>query len=488
MRCCFVGDYSVPESIRKMKPPGTMVKNISGYYYVYEYKTETDESGKRKTVMGKSIGTIKTGKGFVPNDNYARDIEMTSMEFGQYAPVLANSQNTLQLLEEFFNPIDASRIYCTAVIHFINGFTYLTEVSRYYEMSYLSLKYPGLKLGYKALSALYDDLGRRQTNVLAMEAALVSRSSHQMAIDGHVIGNVSNENELSAQGYKFRKLGEPQVNLLMAYDVNTGIPLISRVFDGALSDKLSVKDLVNEVEIRDMLFIVDRGFYSASNLELFTQNGNSYIIPIPNSNNLTKDAVEDLFFTKRFVYKKEKKASVVEYKETVESKYRVLVFRDLNEAAEEQANYLRYVELGHKSYTLEKFEEIKDLLGVTVLQTSLFDKTPQEIYELYKRRWKIETYFNYFKNSADYNALHIPDYYKMQGLAFIMLVEALIYHDFKEAMKSVKGKTIRDALLDARSIKIHKRKDSWQICNCKKAILTLFEQLNTTMAVDLPPT
>ena len=488
MRCCFVGNYSVPESIRRMKPPGTMVKNISGYYYVYEYKTTTDGNGKRKTVMGKSIGTIKPDKGFIPNDNYARDVEMTSLEFGQYAVVIANSKNTLKLLEEFFNPIDASRIYCTAAIHFINGFTYLTEVSRYYEMSYLGVVFPGLKLGYKALSSLYDNLGRRQTNVLAMEAALVNRSSHQMAIDGHVIGNVSAENDLSAKGYKFRKLGEEQINLLMAYDVNTGIPLLSRVFDGGLSDKLSVKDLVNEVEIQNMLFIVDRGFYSASNLELFSQNGNSYIIPIPNSNNLTKDAVAELVFTRRFVYKKEKKASVIEYKEIVDSQYRVLVFRDLNESAEEQANYLRYVELGHKSYTLEKYNEIKDLLGVTVLQTSIFDKTPQEIYELYKKRWKIETYFNYFKNSADYNALHLPDYYKMQGLAFIMLVEALIYHDFQSAMKEIKGKTIRDALLDARTIKIHKRKDSWQICNCKKSILTLFEQLHTPMSVDLPPT
>ena len=485
-----MGCYAVPESIRKMKPAGTMVKNISGHYYVYEFKTTTEETGKRKTIMGKCIGSIQSDKGFLPNDNYSRDVEMTSLEFGQYAIVLANTQKTLQILQEFFHPVDALRIYCTAVIHFIHGFTYLTEVSRYYEMSYLSLKYPGLKLGYKALSSLYDDLGRRQTQVLAMEAALVNRSSHQMAIDGHVIGNVSGENDLSAKGYKFRQLGEAQVNLLMAYDVNTGVPLLSRVFEGALADKLSVKDLVNEVEIRDMLFIVDRGFYSASNLELFSQNGNSYIIPIPNSSRITKSAAADLFFTKRFVYKKEKKASVIEYRENVDGTSRVLVFRDLNEAAEEQANYLRYVELGHPSYTPEKFEEAKDLLGVTVLQTNLYDKTPQEIYELYKKRWKIETYFNYFKNTADYNALHLPDYYKTQGLAFIMLVEALVYHDFQEELKAseVKGKTIRDCLLDARFIKIHKRNDAWQICNTKRSVITLFNQLHTPMAVDAAPT
>lgn len=125
-----------------------------------------------------------------------------------------------------------------------------------------------------------------------------------------------------------------------------------------------------------------------------------------------------------------------------------------------------------------------------VLQTSLFDKTAEEIYELYKKRSKKETYFNYLKNTADYNALHLPDYYKIQDLAFIMLVEALIYHDFQTAVKEVKGKSIRDCLLDARTIKIHKRKDdyNWQICNCKKSILSLFEQLHTPMTVESLPT
>ena len=30
-----MGEYTVPESIRRYKPKGTMVKRISGHYYVY---------------------------------------------------------------------------------------------------------------------------------------------------------------------------------------------------------------------------------------------------------------------------------------------------------------------------------------------------------------------------------------------------------------------------------------------------------------------
>ena len=255
-----MGKYSVPESIRQMKPKGTMVKCISGHYYVYEYSTVTGADGKRHTEMGKAIGSIREGIGFIPNSNFACDTEITSLEFGEYAVTLANSGDTLALLRECFNPEDAVRIYSVAVIHFVQGFTYLKDIKDYYDMSILSLRFPGLKMGYESLTNLYDTLGRRQTNVLKMEQRLVEQSSHETAIDGHVIGCESGENDLAEKGYKFQKLGEEQVNLLMAYDVNTGVPLVSRIYEGASNDKVSVKDFVDQVEMKDMLFIVDRGF------------------------------------------------------------------------------------------------------------------------------------------------------------------------------------------------------------------------------------
>ena len=239
-----MGNYSVPESIRKYKPKGTMVKRISGYYYVYEYASFMGEDGKRHTKMGKVIGSIKEGIGFIPNDSFNCDTEISTLEFGEYAVVLANSSRTISLLRECFNPSDALRIYVVAVIHFVQGFTYMRDIHTYYEMSYLSLKYPSLKLGYDALSSLLDSLGRRQENVLRLEEKLITDSSRQIAVDGHVIGNCSSENDLSEKGYKFGKLGEAQINLLMAYDVNTGIPLLSRIYEGGSLDKVSVKDLL----------------------------------------------------------------------------------------------------------------------------------------------------------------------------------------------------------------------------------------------------
>lgn len=482
-RSTCMGKYSVPESIRLLKPKGTMVKNISGHYYVYEYSNFTDENGKRHTKMGKSIGSIKEGIGFVPNNTFACDSEISSLDFGEYAITLANTTKTFSLLKDCFNPQDAAIIYVVSLIHFIQGFTYLKDIKGYYDMSVLSLRFPSLKLGYESLSKLYDTLGRRQTNVLQFEEKLISECSRQIAIDGHVIGCESTENDLAEKGYKFKKLGESQINLLMAYDINTHVPLMSRVYEGASTDKISIKDFIGQLEFSNMLFIVDRGFYSIDNINLFSSNGNQYIIPLGKNLNTCKAAVHSLEMHDRFIYQKGKKASVVEYKDEIIDGYRILTFRDLNESAAEQQNYLRYIAQGNKSYTKEGFEKVKYFMGVTVLQTSLENNTAEEIYSLYKKRWSIETFYNYFKNKANYEALHVEDYYKTQGLSFIMLIESLIYHEMTEAAKVCKGKTLQTCLLEARMVKAHKRHGKWTACNCLKKQIELFKLFNATMQV-----
>ena len=481
-----MGNYSVPESIRQYKPKGTMVKRISNHYYVYEYSNYTDANGKRHTKMGKAIGSIKEGVGFIPNNTFTCDSEISSLDFGEYAVTMANSQKTLALLKECFNPQDAVTIYTVAVIHFIQGFTYLRDIRSHYDMSVLSLWYPSLKLGYDALSKLYDALGRRQGNVIKMEEKLIAACSRQMAVDGHVIGCESTTNDLAEKGYKFKKLGEAQINLLMAYDVNTGIPLMSRIYEGASTDKVSIKDFLGLVELKDLLFIVDRGFYSVDNLKLFSGNGNAYIIPLGKNLNTCKAAVHSLEMHDRFMYQKGKKASVVEYKDEIIDGYRVLTYRDLNESATEQENYLRHMSRGDKSYTNEGFQKAKYYMGVMVLQTSLENASPEEIYTLYKKRWTIETFYNYFKNKAGYNSLYAEDYYKTQGLAFIMLVSALIHQEMEAAVADIDGKTVSTCLLESRMVKAHKRRDNWTVCNCLKKQVELFKQLNTPLDVALP--
>lgn len=479
-----MGDYSVPEYIRAMKPRGTMVKAIGGHYYVYEYRSVTD-GGKRKTRMGDCVGSIKEGIGFVPNDGRARKGEVTTLEFGQYAVALANTGGVLEMLNAHFNPLDAATIYLMALINCVNGMTPVKDVGRHHAMGILSLRFPSVKAGPDAIASLLDALGRRQGGVLSFEAALCNTSGAEVAIDGHAMPSSSRLNDLAEAGYRRAKLGSDQVNLLMAFDVQSGTPMLSRFYEGAVLDKSSVRDLLTRAELTGKLFVVDSGFFSGPNLVAFTQDGNSYIIPLQKNMKACKEAVADTEVDGRFVYHTDRRNSVVEYREhTAASGARIVLYRDLNKSALEQTGYLAKLEQGAKGYTEEGFEAAKGVMGVIVLQTSRFDLSAQKVYEAYKRRWSIETFYDYLKNGVGFTSLGAQDYYKAQGLAFVMLVTALVHKNLVDACANIKGKSVDDCLLEARIIKVNKVGGRWVSNNLLARQQELFEALGTPLSVE----
>ena len=72
-------------------------------------------------------------------------------------------------------------IYVVALCHFVEGLACMKDVEGLYEMSVLSLRYPGLRLGRDAVSALCDGLGRRDGPAMAMQRALAERCSGVVA-------------------------------------------------------------------------------------------------------------------------------------------------------------------------------------------------------------------------------------------------------------------------------------------------------------------
>ena len=167
--------------------------------------------------------------------------------------------------------------------------------------------------------------------------------------------------------YKFHLLKEDQVNLLMGYDVNTGLPLFARMYRGACNDKSTIEDLTDLIKFSGEYF------------------------------------------------------------------------------------------------------------GVYVLQSNSA-MTPEEIFSGYKKRWGIETFYQYLKNRGDYNDLMFQDYYKEQGFSFIMLIAGQIHQKMIEAIKLLHDNTIsiRDILLMARCMKMEKRGNVWNLKNTRKKDLEIF--------------
>lgn len=473
--------YSVPDYIRKYRPENTMVKVINCKYYVYEYKCFKNDEGKWKTKMGKVVGKITKEDGFIPNDNYIYDSQITTLEYGQYAVVVSNSKRIIKDLLDVFNPEDAYVIYFLSVIHVVNGFQYLKNIKDLIEQSYISLLKPNLSFSYETLIKILDSLGRKQEKVFEYEQKCIDGSSKKIIIDGHVMSSASNNNDLAEYGNKYSSLDESQINVLMVYDLENNIPLTSRVYSGSTLDKVSIKDMLNIHKFANVLFVLDRGFYSEKNINLFSSNGNHYIIPLSQNLKDYKEAVEDLKLHDMFIYEGNKKRTSIEYKEIIKNDKRIIVYRDNEQYLRDNQDYIKNMERDPKKYTKEKYSEVKDFFGIIVLETNL-EKEAEKIYELYKKRWKIETYFNYFKNKISIETTNVNDYYKTQGLGFIMLIVSQVFEEVRKNTSSVKGKNLYDILRESKFLKLHKRKEIWKVENVKKQLVGLMNDVNVDIA------
>lgn len=477
-----MGKYSVPENIRKLKPVGSIVKVIHNKYYVYKVKGIKRQSGNWGCTSGTLIGYIDEQKGFIPNNNYALSEEVTVLEYGQYAVVENNSKEVIKKLLEYFNPIDAYRIYMMAIVFVVNEYVPLTNIETYIEQSYLSIKHKTIKMTYHNINKLLDALGRRQGKVIEFEQSLINECSKEIAIDGHSIKSSSHENDLSEKGNKFNIFQDMQFNVLMAYDINTNKPILSKIYAGSLLDKISIHDVLEIHNFENVLFIIDRGFYSKENIELFSKNNNKYIIPLSPNIKEYKEITKDMKLTNVFVYEKGNKITTIEYKEVkINEDTKVIIYRDLSQNAIEKGNYLKNIELKPEKYSKETFEKIKELFGVIVIQTNM-NEDAEEVYKMYKKRWKIETFFNNFKNKIDINAIGLSDFYTMQGMSFIMLIVGLIYEEVKKATQNIKGKSLDNILLESKFIKLCKRKNTWEATNCRKNLQEIMEKLNIDLA------
>ena len=483
-----MAESRIPEDIKQYRPgPCTEIKNISGHYYVYMYKSLQLPSGRWGKKTDKCIGSIIPGTGFVPNRNYhlytgeeSQD-EITVLEYGQYALVEEVASDIRNTLLNCFPADRASQIFAYACLLYANGFVHLDQVQGYYEQSWMSQEYKPLlfKMGKTALGTLLDDLGRRTKRVVKYETDAILNSSSAIAIDGHAIRCCSDENDLGEAGYKFSCLKEDQVNLLMGYDVNTGIPLFARMYRGACNDKSTIEDLADLLGFSGILFVIDRGFYSAKNLKIFSQNDNTYIIPVPSNTDVFSDVMKDVKYSGSFYYRNGKKHARIEYmsKRLSDDEY-VYVFRDIDENEKCRYNYQHCIELGINGYTQEKFEQNRENFGVYVLQSNSA-KSAEQVFNSYKKRWGIETLYQYMKNKADFNNLMIQDYYKEQGMSFVMLITGQIHQRMIAAVKRLNNNAIsvNDILLMARCLKMERRGNSWNLKNARKRDLEILKQL-----------
>lgn len=482
--------YSVPENIRKMKPKNTMVKKIGDKYYAYEFEMYYDSNKKRKVKMGKSVGKIDPTLGFIPNVNNLTNDEITILEFGQYYLVYELTKHILINLNNFFGIEDSLRIYLSSLFHVVNNFVPTRDLPEYFQQSFFSELFPNLSFGINKLSEMLENLGKRTERSDSYIQNLIN-DAETVAIDGHCIRSSSKENDLTDFGIKYSTFHDKQVNLLMAYNVDTLEPIYSDFFNGSFVDKTSLKDTLSRFYFKNTLFILDNGFYSEENLELLSQNNNAFIIPLSRSFKIYKEAIKETKYTNVFKYSKGKKNTVINWYEfkgsenfSLPKNRKVFVYLDTQQNLNEIESYVSNLEKGFEGFSYEKFEELKKYFGLVVLCTSK-NTDAKTVFNLYKKRWTIETFYNAIDNSMNFNSFGFQDFYKMKGLSFLILISGQIYSELSKFSKRIPGYSIDEILLKCRMIKVKKQNNEYVTFNKKKSIIDLLADVGIKIVMKL---
>jgi transposase len=465
----LMGAYAVPEEIRKMKPKGSTVKVVNGSYYVYTNSRHKDEgSGKWKTDPGKLIGKVVPGVGLIPKGVQVESRRITCYEYGEYVLACGCAKDDFLRLKECFTADVALQLFALACIFVFEGYVGLKPSEAIYERSLIAHDYPSLKYSYHRISELLSVVGRND-KMLEFQVKCMEGAS-TVAVDGHVIPSDSDRSGLSFNGYKAREVKGEQMNLLVALDVDTHLPLATKAFPGYMVDKSDFLEFVEPLgSMEKKLFIMDSGFYSEENINYIVSGKADYIMPL--SSNLTAYKEASGPFKGRnaqLLFSTAKKTDLVEYHEVTSSKpkRRVIFFQNMTEREKLLKEYVKKIEEGSKGHTWERLEGLKRTFGVIVLETSLGGEA-KDIYGCYKTRWRIETYYDRIKNDIDFTELNLSEYGMIQGVAFVMLLAGRIDQRILAAAKKI-NKGGKELIRLMGALKLFDNGKSVSVCNTKK--------------------
>ena len=471
-----------------------------------------------------------------------KDIDLQVKDYGEYAIVLESTRAVFEQLNKFFSVEDSKLIYALSIIYFIQEYTPASYIKDVFDQSVLANKWPNLKISENSVNNFLKLIGQHPIVCEKYSQGLIEKSSGMTAIDGHVILSCSKQNDLADYGNKYSKIGNKQINILEAYDVIQEVPLTSKAYEGGLLDKTSVQDLLESYNFpSNTTFLIDAGFYSEDDMKLYRKEGKHFIIPVPDSCVVCKAAKEFKAFDNSFVYEKRDEDGVIKkdrilYCESTVSELEDLYQVKLNQEAEKKSEdakincaegekarkiypqkvkrsefgddriiKFRDEEMHDKmvkefreqigkddQHTEEILERLGPLFGVIVLRLNLSKETTASVaYSNYKKRWSIETHYNFVENIIRFYGLKTSDYYTMQGLSFIILVVGQIKSSFKKKQKSsssnyVMHLSIKECLIKAARMKVSQHiNKKWHFAASTQRTLELLKEMGVNITNDL---
>ena len=413
---------SVPAEIRAVpRPKNTVVVPSGNGYRVRQRVGCRNVDGRRVPVDGGYIGSIVDGK-YVPDGPLKRTGSTGRVDIKYYGRVrlcdMLNS-DVLGMLLKHYNEEESAQIYCMAMLRACYPGVRDYHLRDRYLESYVSVMYPGVRMGKNDVSKEQANLGREYSRIRAFMRERVARLEHNgtLVIDGCLKRNHSRVDTLSQVSRKTSARKHKDSLMMYAYDPDRREPVCSKIYPGNMVDSRAVKDFIETNGIVSGLIVADRGFtLSAVEEAIGGRKGLHYLLPLKSDSSLISEygmySFDRTFFDE----------GPVECRKVEAEGFWMYSFRDVQRAKEEEEQYL----LDHQDGSgLGSLESMRREFGTFVFQCDL-DAPPSKIYTVYQERWLIELLFKFYQTELDMDDTRVNTDFSDIGSEFVDFLAALM--------------------------------------------------------------
>lgn len=389
------------------------------------------------------------------------------------------------------------------------------------------------KLTSQKISTLLQELGSTDAkrNQFFHHWAKKQQPLKGVWLDITSISSYSQGNSWVEWGYNRDKEPLPQVNLGVLLGNKTNLPFFYELYPGSIPDvstlnniALRTQDLGFDIET----WVMDRGFYSASNLENLKTQGYHFITAMPASlklaQSLLRSSKKDLASpTNCFCLGKEVLFSHDTTCQIGTKTFRVCVYLSEKRRAFEIEAFVRKLDSLEHLATTMKFEDsdsvtewlnrtlkgsaafytatlLKDghiklkrkrnalsfrmnRMGKMILVTTRIDLSPKEILDQYRSKDRVEKVYDVLKNSLNEDRLRTHSSTTMHGQLFITFLSLIIQTAISNELSSLtlrKTYTVPEIFMELKKIRLFSRSKNQPsfLSEISKKQRTIFSEFN----------
>ncbi len=476
-------------------------KSVNKNIYLYEVTSFWDSEKKQSRQKRKYLGKkdLATGQ---PVRVRNQHIPHCSRDYGHVYLLqkLAEEIKLTQLLKNVF-PSDYQRLLALAYFE-ISEAVPLYIFPYWAESTVLEGEQP---LNPKALTAFTEKIGVMESERLEFSRHWVKQFKHSRALYFDIT-SVSSYSKLFAyveKGYNRDKESLAQINLGVIYAEQSQMPLYYQVYPGSIPDVSTLKNLLNYLELFeliDIVFVMDRGFYSAANLGSMAQSQIKFLLPMPRTVNvfftlLSKHMRQLSSLSSAFLFKDDVLFHVQVPAEINQVKLQAHLYFDRRSHREQTARLLKMIleaESVAKKTTFQTKQEARKYLsglgkrisqflqvtrktgpieicrknralskrmatmGATIMLTNHQGLAQETIVELYRRKDYLEKIFDALKNELDGRRLRSSSKETVEGRLFIKFISLILYSAVGNKMRKhdlFKCYSIREIMYELKKIR-----------------------------------